>query len=169
MGVALPPAAAARRFMAEHRRVTALVHRAFREFFAAPPAAAARPVRVPSYTALKATGFTDPDRARHNLRLVLEGRPLIPYPVAAGRAVARLFPVLLDALWQSPDPDEALSQFKFSSAAGPHRYLELPPTGLRRLTRPQLLAERDHPAERLAGWRAPRCLSRASARDFRRS
>jgi glutamate-ammonia-ligase adenylyltransferase len=107
--------------------VTALVHRAFREFFAAPPAAAERPLRIPSYTALKATGFTDPDRARQNLRLVLEGRPLIPYPVAAGRAVARLFPVLLDALWQSPDPDEALGQFeRFVSAAGPRTaYLEL--------------------------------------------
>ncbi len=127
MGVAQPPAAAARRFMVEHRRVTALVHRAFREFFAAPPAAAARPLRIPSYTALKATGFTDPDRARQNLRLVLEGRPLIPYPAAAGRAVARLFPVLLDALWQSPDPDEALGQFeRFVSAAGPRTaYLEL--------------------------------------------
>ena len=127
MGAAQPPATAARRFMVEHRRVTALVHRAFREFFAAPPAAAARPLRIPSYTALKATGFTDPDRARQNLRLVLEGRPLIPYPAAAGRAVARLFPVLLDALWQSPDPDEALGQFeRFVSAAGPRTaYLEL--------------------------------------------
>jgi glutamate-ammonia-ligase adenylyltransferase len=127
MGIALPPAAAARRFLAGHRRVTVLVHRAFREFFAAPPAAAVRPVRVPTYTALKATGFTDPDRARQNLRLVLEGRPLIPYPLAAARAVARLFPVLLDALWQSPDPDEALSQFeRFVAAAGPRTaYLEL--------------------------------------------
>ena len=127
MGAAQPPATAARRFMVEHRRVTALVHRAFREFFAAPPAAAARPLRIPSYTSLKATGFTDPDRARQNLRLVLEGRPLIPYPAAAGHAVARLFPVLLDALWQSPDPDEALGQFeRFVSAAGPRTaYLEL--------------------------------------------
>jgi glutamate-ammonia-ligase adenylyltransferase len=127
MGIALPPGPAARRFLAEHRRVTALVHRAFREFFAAPPAAAVRPVRIPSYTALKATGFADPDRARENLRLVLEGRPLIPYPAAAGRATARLFPVLLDSLWQSPDPDEALSQFeRFVGAAGPRTaYLEL--------------------------------------------
>jgi glutamate-ammonia-ligase adenylyltransferase len=127
MGIARPAAAAARRFMAQHRRTTALVHRAFREFFAAPPAAAALPVRIPTYTALKATGFVDPDRARQNLRLVLEGRPLIPYPAAAGRAVARLFPVLLDALWQSPDPDEALSQFeRFVAAAGPRTaYLEL--------------------------------------------
>ncbi|HKX04185.1 MAG TPA: hypothetical protein VJX71_16950, partial [Methylomirabilota bacterium] len=91
-----------------------------REFFAAPPAAAAPPVRIPSYTALKATGFTDPDRARQNLRRVLEGRPLVPYPATAARAIARLFPVLLDALWQSPDPDEALGQFeRFVSAAGP--------------------------------------------------
>lgn len=127
MGVSLPPAAAARHFLARHRRVTALVHRAFREFFAAPPAAAAVPVRIPSYTALKATGFTDPDRARQNLRRVLEGRPLVPYPAAAGRAIARLFPVLLDALWQSPDPDEALAQLeRFVSAAGPRTaYLDL--------------------------------------------
>jgi glutamate-ammonia-ligase adenylyltransferase len=127
MGIALPPAAAARRFMTEHRRVTGLVHRAFRDFFAAAPAAAARPLRIPSYTSLKATGFADPDRARQQLRLVLEGRPLIPYPAAAGRAVARLFPVLLDALWQSPDPDEALTQFeRFVGAAGPRTaYLEL--------------------------------------------
>jgi [glutamine synthetase] adenylyltransferase / [glutamine synthetase]-adenylyl-L-tyrosine phosphorylase len=127
MGVSQPPAAAARRFMIEHRRVTALVHRAFREFFAVAPTAAERPLRIPSYTALKATGFADPDRARQNLRLVLEGRPLIPYPAAAGRVVARFFPVLLDALWQSPDPDEALGQFeRFVSAAGPRTaYLEL--------------------------------------------
>ena len=179
MGVALPPAAAARRFMAEHRRVTALVHRAFREFFAAPPAAAARPVRVPSYTALKATGFTDPDRARHNLRLVLEGRPLIPYPVAAGRAVGRLFPVLLDALWQSPDPDEALSQFeRFVGAAGPRTaYLELLAdrpellTNLVRLcARGELLTELliTQP-ELLNGLASPETFAaRRRARDFRR-
>jgi [glutamine synthetase] adenylyltransferase / [glutamine synthetase]-adenylyl-L-tyrosine phosphorylase len=127
MGVDLPPAAAARRFLAEHRRVTTLVHRAFRDFFAAPPAATAVPVRIPTYTALKATGFADPDRARQNLRRVLEGRPLVPYPAAVGRALARLFPMLLDALWQSPDPDEALAQFeRFVSAAGPRTaYLDL--------------------------------------------
>ena len=136
MGLALAPAAAARRFLARHRRITALVHRAFREFFAAPPRAAARPPRIPTYTALKATGFTDPDRARQNLRRVLEGRPLVPYPAAAGRAIARLFPILLDALWQSPDPDEALGQFeRFVAAAGPRTaYLEL------LADRPELLA-----------------------------
>jgi glutamate-ammonia-ligase adenylyltransferase len=38
-----------------------------------------------------------------------------------------MFPVLLDALWQSPDPDEALNQFeRFVAAAGPRAaYLEL--------------------------------------------
>jgi glutamate-ammonia-ligase adenylyltransferase len=127
MGIARPPAAAAREFLARHRRITTLVHRAFRDFFAAAPAAVAPPVRIPTYTALKATGFTDPDRARQNLRLVLEGRPLIPYAAAAARAIARLFPVLLDALWQSPDPDEALAQLeRFVAAAGPRTaYLEL--------------------------------------------
>src|SRR6202040_1841977 len=49
------------------------------------------------------------------------------YPAAAGRAIARLFPMLLDALWQSPGPDGALSQFeRFLAAAGPRTaYLEL--------------------------------------------
>jgi [glutamine synthetase] adenylyltransferase / [glutamine synthetase]-adenylyl-L-tyrosine phosphorylase len=128
MGVALPPAGAARRFLADHRRVTRGVHAAFAAFFAAPPDAVARPaLRIPSYTALKATGFTDPDRARQNLRLVLDGRPLVPYPEAARRALTAMFPVLLDALWQCPDPDEALNQFeRFLAAAGPRTaYLEL--------------------------------------------
>jgi glutamate-ammonia-ligase adenylyltransferase len=128
MGIALPPRAAGRRFLARHRRVTKGVHAAFRDFFAAPPAATAPPpVRVPSYTSLKATGFADPDRARQNLRLVIGGRPLIPYPEAARRAIAAMFPVLLDALWQSPDPDEALNQFeRFVAAVGPRTaYLEL--------------------------------------------
>ncbi len=127
MGIALPPAAARRRFLAEHARITRGVHRAFREFFAAPPAAAGPAVRIPSYTALKATGFTDPDRARQNLRLLLDGRPLTPYPAAARRALTAMFPVVLDALWQTPDPDEALNQFeRLVAAAGPRTaYLEL--------------------------------------------
>ncbi|HUP35029.1 MAG TPA: bifunctional [glutamate--ammonia ligase]-adenylyl-L-tyrosine phosphorylase/[glutamate--ammonia-ligase] adenylyltransferase [Candidatus Limnocylindria bacterium] len=178
MGVVRPPIAAARRFMAEHRRVTGLVHRAFREFFAAAPAAAARPLRIPSYTALKATGFTDPDRARQNLRLVLEGRPLIPYPAAAGRAMARLFPVLLDALWQSPDPDEALSQFeRFVGAAGPRTaYLDLLAdrpellTNLVRLcARGELLTELlIAQPELLSGLASPETFASKRARDFRR-
>jgi [glutamine synthetase] adenylyltransferase / [glutamine synthetase]-adenylyl-L-tyrosine phosphorylase len=70
--------------------------------------------------ALRATGFTDPERARRNLGLVVEGRPLVPYPAAARAALARLLPVLMDALWKSPDPDEALHQFeRFVAASGP--------------------------------------------------
>ena len=127
MGIALPPAAARRQFLATHTRVTRGVNRAFREFFAAPPAAEAPPVRIPSYTALRATGFADPDRARQNLRALIDGRPLTPYPAAARRALTALFPVLLDGLWQSPDPDEALNQFeRLVAAAGPRTaYLDL--------------------------------------------
>ncbi len=128
MGVALGREAARRSFLAEYRRVTEGVHRAFTEFFEAPtgPAAAA-PIRIPTYTALKATGFADPDRARHTLRLVVEGRPQVPYPGADQDALRRMFPVLLDALWQSPDPDQALDQFeRFVAAAGPRSaYLDL--------------------------------------------
>jgi [glutamine synthetase] adenylyltransferase / [glutamine synthetase]-adenylyl-L-tyrosine phosphorylase len=128
MGDALPPDAARRRFLVEYRRVTEEVHTAFRDFFEAPPApGGVTPPRIPTYTALKATGFADPDRARQNLRLLLEGRPLVPYPARAAQALARMFPVLLDALWQSPDPDEALNQFeRFVAAAGPRTaWLEL--------------------------------------------
>ena len=127
VGIALPPAAARRRFLARHARITRGVHRAFREFFAAAPAAAGPAARIPSFTALKATGFADPDRARQNLRLLLDGRPLTPYPTAVRRALAAMFPVVLDGLWQSPDPDEALNQFeRFVAAAGPRTaYLEL--------------------------------------------
>src|SRR5258705_428309 len=128
MGIALPPDAARRRFLAEYRRVTGGVHAAFREFFEARPTPrGVAPPRIPTFTALKATGFADPDRARQNLRLVLEGRPLLPYPARASAALARMLPVLLDALWQSPDPDEALNQFeRFVSAAGPRTaWLEL--------------------------------------------
>ena len=127
MGVALPPDRARRRFLAEYRRVTDAVHAAFRGFFDARPAPRATAPRIPTFTALKATGFVDPDRARQNLRLILEGRPLLPYPARASQALARMFPVLLDALWQSPDPDEALNQFeRFVAAAGPRTaWLEL--------------------------------------------
>src|SRR3989475_11965443 len=56
----------------------------------------------------------------HNLRLILEGRPLVPYEAALGRAMERLLPNLLDAVWQSPDPDEALNQMeRFLAAVGP--------------------------------------------------
>jgi glutamate-ammonia-ligase adenylyltransferase len=77
-------------------------------------------VRLPSRLALSATGFADPERARHNLRLILEGRPLVPYAAALRDALARLLSALLDALWKSGDPDEALNQFeRFLAAAGP--------------------------------------------------
>jgi glutamate-ammonia-ligase adenylyltransferase len=114
------PRQAAQRFRRRHRQVTAAVHRAFRGFFSERADAGAARVRLPSLLSLEATGFRDPERARHNLRLILEGRPLVPYAGALRGALQRLFPVLLDALWKSPDPDEALNQFeRFLSAAGP--------------------------------------------------
>jgi glutamate-ammonia-ligase adenylyltransferase len=130
MGIALKPEAARRRFLAEYRRITRGVHRAFTDFFESRPGARGRdetPIRVPSYTALKATGFADPDRARQDLRMILEGRPLVPYAAPVRRALSTLLPVLLDALWHCPDPDEALNQFeRFVAAAGPRTaYLEL--------------------------------------------
>jgi glutamate-ammonia-ligase adenylyltransferase len=127
VGIAAPPPAAARRFTAVHRAVTRDVHRAFREFFAERPAAAPARLRLPSRMALAATGFADPERALQNLRMIVEGRPLVPYPGALRAALARLQPVLLDACWKSPDPDEALNQFeRFLAAAGPRAgYVEL--------------------------------------------
>jgi len=96
------------------------VHRAFREFFADRELAPRRKVRLASLTALRATGFKDPERARHNLQLILEGRPLVPYAAHLDATLARLYPLLLDALWKSPDPDEALNQFeRLLAAAGP--------------------------------------------------
>jgi len=76
---------------------------------------------------LRATGFADPERARQHLRLLLEGRPLLPYPEMTRAALFRLFPHLMNALWRSPDPDEALHQFeRFVSASGPRTgYLAL--------------------------------------------
>ncbi|MFQ5827548.1 MAG: bifunctional [glutamate--ammonia ligase]-adenylyl-L-tyrosine phosphorylase/[glutamate--ammonia-ligase] adenylyltransferase [Candidatus Methylomirabilia bacterium] len=122
----LPPARAAQAFGARYRGITQQVHRAFARFFEAPPAEPRR-FRIPSATALRATGFADPERARQNFKLILEGRPLIPYPAPAAQALNRMFPTLLDALWQSPDPDEALNQFeRFVAAVGPRTaYLEL--------------------------------------------
>ena len=120
LGIQAPPALAARRFLARHRTVTAGVHRAFRQFFAAGAAVPRPRVRLPSVMALSATGFRDPDRARVNLGLILEGRPLVPYATHLRAALERLYPMLLDALWKSPDPDEALNQFeRLLAAAGP--------------------------------------------------
>ena len=115
-----PPARAAREFQARHRAVTTAVHRAFREFFADRELAPRRKLRLASLTALRATGFKDPERARHNFQLILEGRPLVPYAAHLDATLARLYPLLLDALWKSPDPDEALNQFeRLLAAAGP--------------------------------------------------
>ncbi len=127
MGSALPLDRATKRFLSEYRSVTRQVHQAFVAFFQPPAPEEPARVRVPSTQALHATGFTDPERARQNLRLILEGRPLVPYPDPMRRALRRLFAVLLDALWQSPDPDEGLHQFeRFVSAMGPRAgYLEL--------------------------------------------
>jgi [glutamine synthetase] adenylyltransferase / [glutamine synthetase]-adenylyl-L-tyrosine phosphorylase len=120
LGIRAEPRRAEREFRSRHARVTAAVRRAFTNFFAPGRRAAAVAVRVPSLVALRATGFVDPERARRNLRLVVEGRPLVPYPVATRAALTRLLPVLMDALWKSPDPDEALHQFeRFVAASGP--------------------------------------------------
>ncbi len=83
---------AARTFRARHRAVTDAVHRAFTRVL--PRAAGAAPPRpkLPSLVALGATGFADPERARQNLRLILEGRPLVPYAGALRAALERLYP-----------------------------------------------------------------------------
>ncbi|HEY3189016.1 MAG TPA: hypothetical protein VGJ70_16145, partial [Solirubrobacteraceae bacterium] len=98
VGIDAPPRGAAAEFRRRHRVVTRRVHRAFREFFREGPASRAPRVRLPSRLALSATGFADPERARHNLRLILEGRPLVPYAAALRDALARLLPALLDAV-----------------------------------------------------------------------
>ncbi|HEU5196618.1 MAG TPA: bifunctional [glutamate--ammonia ligase]-adenylyl-L-tyrosine phosphorylase/[glutamate--ammonia-ligase] adenylyltransferase, partial [Methylomirabilota bacterium] len=127
LGIEAAPAAAARLFRARHKAVTAAVHAAFTEFFAERPASPRKRLKLPGLLALRATGFTDPERAGQNLKLILEGRPLVPYAGALREAIERLFPALLDTLWKSPDPDEALNQFeRFLSAAGPRAgYIEL--------------------------------------------
>jgi len=120
LGFGGAPRRAASAFIRRHRAVTTAVHRAFRDFFSEPHQPVPRRVKLPSLVALRATGFTDPERARHNLRLIVEGRPLVPYAGTFRRALERLLPALLDAVWKSPDPDQALNQFeRFLAAAGP--------------------------------------------------
>ena len=120
IGVQLPPARAARELQTRHRAITTAVHRAFREFFATRALGPRRRVRLATLSALRATGFKDPERARHNLQLILEGRPLVPYAAHLHATLERLYPILLDALWKSPDPDEALNQFeRLLAATGP--------------------------------------------------
>jgi glutamate-ammonia-ligase adenylyltransferase len=127
VGIAAPPRLAARRFLARHRAVTRDVHHAFAEFFGERPAAPRPRIRLPSRMALAATGFADPERALQNLKMIVEGRPLVPWAAALRAALERLIPALLDACWKSPDPDEALNQFeRFLAAAGPRAgYVEL--------------------------------------------
>jgi glutamate-ammonia-ligase adenylyltransferase len=131
LGITVAPRRAAAQFKARHARITAQVHRAFEDFFSprrtAGRAADAPMPRLPGLVSLRATGFADPERARNTLRLLLEGRPLVPYPAMMRSALARLFPLLMNALWRSPDPDEALRQFeRFVSASGPRTgYLAL--------------------------------------------
>jgi glutamate-ammonia-ligase adenylyltransferase len=119
-------AEAARTFKKRHREVTADVRRAFDGFFRERRPGPLR-VRVPSLLALHATGFAEPERAARNIRLLVEGRPLVPYAAALRQAMERIFPMMLDALWKSADPDEALSQFeRFITAVGPRAgYVEL--------------------------------------------
>ena len=135
VGIEAAPRVAARRFASDHRAVTRDVHHAFRQFFGERPAGAPARPRLPSRVALSATGFADPERALQNLRMIVEGRPLVPYPGALRAAIARLIGPLLDACWKSPDPDEALNQFeRFLAAAGPRAgYVEL------LVARPELL------------------------------
>jgi len=120
------PRQAAAAFRRRHRAVTAEVRRAFEAFFRERRPAPIR-VRIPSRLALHATGFADPERAAQNLKLLVEGRPLVPYAPELRRAMEQIFPVMLDALWKSPDPDEALNQFeRFIAAVGPRAgYVEL--------------------------------------------
>ena len=120
------PRAAASAFRRRHRTVTTEVRRAFDAFFRERRPRPLR-VRVPSLLALHATGFTDPERAARNLKLLVEGRPLVPYAAALREAMERIFAVMLDALWKSADPDEALNQFeRFIAAVGPRAgYIEL--------------------------------------------
>jgi glutamate-ammonia-ligase adenylyltransferase len=120
VGMRGTPARVTRDFQRRHGRMTSAVNRAFREFFGERTPRAATRIRLPSLMALRATGFADPERARHNLRLIVDGRPLVPYARTLRRALERLLASLLDALWKSPDPDEALNQVeRFLSAAGP--------------------------------------------------
>lgn len=127
MGLRLPPSRAGKAFVAQYRAVTTEVHRAFTSFFRTGPVRELSRPRIPSLDALRATGFADPLRARENLRQLLDGRPLVPYREPLRRALRTIFPVLLDALWKSPDPDEALGQFeRVVAVTGPRvGYLEV--------------------------------------------
>jgi len=127
MGYRLPSPAARRRFLEEYRRTTRAVRRAFTQFFSHAPTPLTKLRRLPSLDALRATGFLDPERARLNLRLMAEGRPLVPYPDQVRHAFNTMLPTILDCLWKSPDPDTALNQLEqlFSATGARTAYLDL--------------------------------------------
>jgi glutamate-ammonia-ligase adenylyltransferase len=127
MGYRLPPPLARRRFLEEYRRITRAVRRAFTHFFSHAPGPKPKLRRLPSLDALRATGFLDPERARLNLRLMAEGRPLVPYPDQARDSFNTMLPTILDSLWKSPDPDTALNQLEqfFSAVGARTAYLDL--------------------------------------------
>src|SRR5262249_35280084 len=79
MGVPGTRARAAEEHQPRRREVPTAVCRADREFFGEREFEPRGRPRLASLTALRATGFKDPERARHNLQLILEGRPLVPY------------------------------------------------------------------------------------------
>src|SRR3989454_8694566 len=89
VGIAGPPAQAARAFRARHRRITATVHRAFRAFFAERVGSPGKRLRLPSVMALAATGFADPQPARHNPAPIPQGPPPLPYPGRPRAALPR--------------------------------------------------------------------------------
>ena len=128
----------AARFVAEYRRVTRGVHAAFTRVLRRAAAAgrgAPRRASRPTPRSRRPASPIRTARARTCASSSRAGRSSRT-PGRCGRALARVFPVLLDALWQSPDPDEALNQFeRFVAAAGPRTaYLEL------LAERPELLA-----------------------------
>src|SRR5262249_51885771 len=130
---------------AEHRAITRDVHQAFRQFFGERPAETSARPRLPSRMALSATGFADPERALQNLRMIVAGRPLVPYPAALRTALTRLIPPLLDA---SRSRRGAQSVRAFSRRRGAAR-------GLRRTARR---------ATGAAGWAREAVCRRRSAR-----
>ena len=82
LGIARPAGRAPPRDLsrAATRASPAPSHRAFTRFFRERPAPAPpRPRAAEPASRSGATGFADPERARQNLRLILEGRPLVPY------------------------------------------------------------------------------------------
>ena len=117
MGVTLPPAAAARRFLAEHKRVTALVHRAFRDFFAAAPVAAAAPGAHPDLHRAQGHRLHGSGPRAAEPAPGAGGPPAGAVRAATGRAIGRL-PGAAEALWQARTRTRP---WPSSSASSPRR------------------------------------------------